>query len=60
MKITRTIKLLLALASIGVGIFLGGVGFTEAHYPLNTPLFLLGLGLAGFGIVWFFRLAIYD
>jgi len=46
------IKNILRLLLIILGWFIGGIGFTmEVRHPINTIVFLVGIGLILYGVV---------
>jgi hypothetical protein len=57
----RAIKILTSLITIVLGWLLIGIGFTtKLGHPINTTLFLLGIGLFFIGSILFLKIAIFD
>ncbi|HRG19029.1 MAG TPA: hypothetical protein PLP39_08050 [Flavobacterium lutivivi] len=54
----RAIKVLSAISTVFIGIFMVGFGFTtEFGHPVSTICFLLGLGLVFIGFIYFVKIA---
>lgn len=55
MKLTRTLRLILALAVAGTGWLMIGLSYSTplGGHLTNTALLILGLGMGLSGVVWF-------